>query len=281
MKIRIASDLHLEFQDLRFINNDKTDVLILAGDILVGECLHDHPPIPTQAALSSAVKPGPHQLDASRYRAFIAHIASEFPNVIVIAGNHEFYGGNWVRGITTLRKEYGVYKNIHFLENDTIKLDDITFIGATLWTNLNQQDPLTIISIKDIMNDYRQIRNDNNNYSRLHPSDTVARHSQTLSYLKSVIDQHKNEKIVVVTHHAPSMNSISAGFSDSYVMNGAFASDLSEFILDRPQIKTWIHGHTHRQQDYNIGDTRVVCNPRGYPGEYGLQFNTNFSIDLY
>jgi len=47
-------------------------------------------------------------------------------------------------------------------------------------------------------------------------------------------------------------------------MNGGFSSDLSEFIMDRPQIKYWQHGHHHNESDYMLGETRVVCNPRGY-----------------
>ena len=49
-------------------------------------------------------------------------------------------------------------------------------------------------------------------------------------------------------------------------MNGAFHSDLSSFIMDRPQIKLWTHGHMHNVSDYMIGEIRVVCNPRGYIG---------------
>jgi len=36
--------------------------------------------------------------------------------------------------------------------------------------------------------------------------------------------------------------------------------------MDRPQIKLWTHGHMHNASDYMIGETRVVCNPRGYVG---------------
>jgi hypothetical protein len=71
---------------------------------------------------------------------------------------------------------------------------------------------------------------------------------------------------VVVTHHAPTTLSIAEWFKHDTLMNGAFASDLTDFILDRPQIKLWTHGHMHNVSDYMIGDTRVVCNPRGYVG---------------
>jgi hypothetical protein len=67
---------------------------------------------------------------------------------------------------------------------------------------------------------------------------------------------------------------------DVYV-NGAYSSDLSEFILDRPQIKVWTHGHTHHEFDYMIGSTRIVCQPRGYDGyeEQSYKFKLKF-IDV-
>jgi hypothetical protein len=53
-------------------------------------------------------------------------------------------------------------------------------------------------------------------------------------------------------------------YHGDHLTNGAYSSDLSEFILDHPQIKLWTHGHTHDVFDYMIGDTRILCNPRGY-----------------
>ena len=47
-------------------------------------------------------------------------------------------------------------------------------------------------------------------------------------------------------------------------MNGGFRSNCDDFISYRPQIKLWMHGHTHEDFDYVLGETRVVCNPRGY-----------------
>jgi hypothetical protein len=61
-------------------------------------------------------------------------------------------------------------------------------------------------------------------------------------------------------------------------MNGGYHSDLSEFILDRPAIKLWTHGHTHEEFDYMIGDTRVVCNPRGYIGYEELANNFKLKV---
>ena len=66
-------------------------------------------------------------------------------------------------------------------------------------------------------------------------------------------------------------------YKSQYLMNGAYSSDLSEFILDHPQIKLWTHGHTHHPFDYVIGETRIVCNPRGYESD-GYCENSGWDI---
>jgi hypothetical protein len=87
---------------------------------------------------------------------------------------------------------------------------------------------------------------------------------------------------VVVTHHAPSKASIKPRYQGDHLMNGGYSSDLSEFILDNPQIKVWTHGHTHDHFDYMIGSTRILCNPRGYAGyeERSQEFDPGFGFDI-
>lgn len=266
MKIAIVSDLHLEIDDLQLLNTVSADVLILAGDILVAQDLHDHPKPLIPYSTEEIRKLGSRQLRAQKYRDFISRCSFQFPHVIAIAGNHEFYNGKWIGSIKTLRNEYGVYPNVHFLENDIVTINDVIFVGGTLWSDCNRGDPLTLHTLSDMMNDYRMIRHDAKGYTKLRPSHTLSRHRDTLDYFKIVIDDHKNDKIVVVSHMAPSSISIHEKFKNQYLMNGAYYSDLSEFILDRPQIKYWIHGHMHNSSDYQIGDTRIICNPRGYVG---------------
>jgi hypothetical protein len=87
-----------------------------------------------------------------------------------------------------------------------------------------------------------------------------------LKLIDEVTKYMATEKIVVVGHHAPSKLSTKPQYQDDVMVNGAYSSDLSEFILDRPMIKVWTHGHTHHTFDYMIGSTRIVCNPRGYHG---------------
>lgn len=265
MKIALASDLHLEFADIELKNTENADVLILSGDIMVAQDMHDHKEDAIQTAVGIESL-GRRQETALRFRNFLKRCSIEFPHVIYIAGNHEFYHGKFIGSLQDLRDECGKFPNVYFMEDDARKIGDITFIGCTLWTDMNKGDPLTLHAVQDMMNDYSQIRHDGLGYTKLRPIHTLERHRTSLQYIRNVVQDKFDEKFVVVGHHAPSKLSIKQKYQHDHLMNGAYSSDLSEFILDHPQIKLWTHGHTHDNFDYMIGTTRVVCNPRGYLG---------------
>ena len=270
MKIKLVSDLHLEFSDC-FINNDEgADVLILGGDIMIAQDLHDHPePANTadQAAIANGTGLGRRQMTAQRFRDFFKRCSFQFPHVIYIMGNHEFYNGKFYAGIDYMRDEVAKYPNITMLEQDMKIIDDVVFVGGTLWTNMNKRDPLTMHAIEGMMNDFRIIRNDKRNYATMSALDVAIRHDKTLGYIKHVVQEHKDKTCVVVGHHSPSFQSVNPIYAHETLMNGGYHSDLSEFIMDHPQIKLWTHGHTHHPFDYVIGETRIVCNPRGYEND--------------
>ena len=182
-------------------------------------------------------------------------------------GNHEFYHGKFYAAIDYMREECAKYPNVYMLEQDMKIIDDVVFVGGTLWTDMNRRDPLTMHAIKDMMNDFRIIRNDHRNYATMSAQDVAIRHDRTLGYIKLIVQEHKDKKCVVVGHHAPSFKSVSPQYQAQTLMNGGYASDLSEFIMDHPQIVLWTHGHMHQPFDYVIGETRVVCNPRGYEND--------------
>ena len=270
MKIKLVSDLHLEFSDIMIPNDQNYDVLILAGDIMIATDLHDHPePNNTadQAAIANATGLGRRQMAAQRFRDFLKRCSFQFPHVIYVAGNHEFYNGKWTQSLTTLSNECAKFPNVYFLEAGCKKINDVTFIGGTLWTDMNKGDPLTLHAVRDMMNDFRVIKKDLEGYTNLKPADTVVRHRHMLGYIKTVVAERPDEKFVVVGHHSPSFQSAHEMYRHDTLMNGAYHSELSEFILDRPQIKLWVHGHTHHPFDYMIGETRIVCNPRGYESD--------------
>jgi DNA repair exonuclease SbcCD nuclease subunit len=209
---------------------------------------------------------GRRQKVALRFRDFLARCSKEFPHVVYVAGNHEFYHGRWKASLDHLRTECVKYPNVYFLERDIKVINEVSFIGATLWTDCNRNDRLTILTLNGMMNDYRVIRNDEHEFARLHPDSTIQRHHQTMGYLKSVLPDMKDKKVVFVGHHGPSAKSTHPRYQYETHMNGGYRSDLDEFIMDHPQIVLWTHGHMHDPFDYMIGTTRVVCNPRGYKG---------------
>ncbi len=250
MKIKLVSDLHLEFSDINIQNTHGHDVLILSGDIMVA---------------SKVLLPNSEY--GIRFRDFLKRVSFQFPHVVYVAGNHEFYNdGKFFAGIEQLREACAVHDNVYFSERDCKQIDDILFVGGTLWTDMNKFDPLTLHAVRDMMNDYRATVNDYAGYRKLKPADTVERHKLTRDYISLIADENKDKKIVVCTHHSPSFQSCHPQYAHDKIMNGAYHSDLSELILDRPQIKLWTHGHTHHPFDYMIGECRVVCNPRGYDG---------------
>lgn len=227
----------------------------------MAEDLRRHPVVD-----AGANKLGPRQSCALRFRRFFERVSQEFPHVIHVAGNHEFYDGKWVETLLTLREESRRYPNVHFLERDAVVIDGITFVGGTLWTDLNRGDPLTMHVVGEGLNDYRLIRNDQKGYTRLRPVHSGARHRETANYIRDVVEQDPTKAYVVVTHHAPSTHSIHPKYAHQTHMNGGYASNMDDFIIAHPQIRLWAHGHLHSVSDYVVGTTRVVCNPRGYEG---------------
>jgi predicted phosphodiesterase len=280
MKIQIVSDLHLEFADINIKNNNNADVLVLSGDILIAEDLYDYPS-PDPYTPGGMENFGRRVQASIRFNDFLKRVSFQFPHVVYVAGNHELYHSKWVKGIKFLREFCSTkFSNVHFLERDMVTIDDVTFVGGTLWTDMNRGDPLTLHAVRDMMNDFRVILNDEKGFTRLKPADTVIRHRETLGYIKTVVAGMHDEKFVVVGHHSPSRLSIHPQYANQHLMNGAYHSDLSEFIMDHPQIKLWTHGHTHHCFDYMIGETRVVCNPRGYEGHEETGFDENKIVEV-
>ena len=270
MLISIYSDLHLEFgyQEL-----PGGEVLILAGDICETRSLRKefH-----QTKLLDRV-PG-----AFPCYDFFKYECAKYEKVFMVAGNHEHYHGRLDKTHNEL-KEY-LPKNICLMENNVIDYNGVTFIGATLWTDLNRFDPITIQHLRGILNDYRIIQNyyeDTGLYHKLIPEYTYKLHKNTMKFFKETIEKNRDNQVVVITHHGPSVLSIDEKYEHDVITNGGYVSDLSEFILDHENITHWVHGHMHDPVDYTIGKTRIVSNPRGYVGhEDTSKFNPNFTLEV-
>ena len=131
----------------------------------------------------------------------------------------------------------------------------------------------------DYMNDYRAITKHNNT---LTPSDTFALHNESVAYLTDILPQCK-ENTILFTHHAPSMQSVE-GLDRVAGAQGAYASDLEYLLVDNPQVKFAFHGHTHRSENYRVGQCTVISNPRGYKNyseNDGYLQALCFDVDIY
>ncbi len=258
-KILVVSDLHLEFCDFTIpdIEDEKETIVLLVGDIGIVN------------------KP-------CTYDTFITNICSRFLNVIWIMGNHEYYHRSFFLAVETLKNDTKQHTNLVILEKESVIINDIAFIGATLWTSMDNNNLRTMNEAGQRMNDYKHIRNgdsNNPNIRALTPLDTISDHQAAKEFIFSEIVAHHaaGRKTVVLTHHLPSSLSVSDMYKGNS-LNGAFVSELFEDIRDT-QPNIWAHGHTHSTCEYHIGDTYVLCNPRGYHDE-NKDFNPTLTIEI-
>jgi len=272
MKVAICSDVHLEFGQLNLENTDNAEVLILSGDICTAVDLRV-----SDSILSSA--------KTDRFMEFFTACSDRFPHVVYVMGNHEHYHGDYATSATDLKHALKHLTNVHMLDKEVFELGDHVFIGGTLWTDMNGYDEMTMHHVQRRMNDF-QICENSAEMVNYRVFDTEDDHKKVRFKIRPatltpwhVVEDHKAMRkfiedtyantppwktVVVCTHHAPSKGSEHPRYKHDTLMNGAYNSVLDQFMLDRPGIKLWTHGHTHEDFDYMVGSTRVVCNPRGY-----------------
>ena len=185
---------------------------------------------------------------------------------------------------------------IHLLENDAVIIDDVRFLGATLWTDSNDfsaaevkkaQASITDYSVISIKEWHADINNtlaeklkllptiENNKHELFTPHIAYLLHKNTLEWLESQLLTPYDGKTVIVTHHAPSLRSCGTKVNYSY------ASNLDDFIkLYAQHIDLWCHGHIHSPVDYEISGVRIVSNPKGYLQEENSEFIPNLIINI-
>jgi len=276
MKIFLTSDIHTERAHKRFIPDadypclrfdypEEADVIVLAGDI--GEWVNG--------------------LEWARHRFFNKEI-------IYVPGNHEYYRSDLIvlEELRSKAKELG----IHLLENDSVVIGNVRFLGATLWTDFNDFSAAEVEKAQASITDYsvisckKWLADKNNKLAerlKLLPITGTNKHElftpliayllnkSSLKWLESQLLTVYEGKTVIVTHHAPSLLSCGAKVNYSY------ASNLDWFIqLYAGHMNLWCHGHIHEAVDYEISGVRIISNPRGYPREGNSKFMPNLLIDV-
>jgi len=277
VKLLILSDLHLEFGVFNVPKIDY-DVVILAGDIFV---------------------PGSKAMRWARR----ADTFGDTVSIVFVPGNHEFYSGV----LQTTQKEMALSAaacKVHLLAPGEAVIEGVRFLGCTLWTDFElpiQAKAGPTVDIERAMkiaklqlHDYSSIRRAETPEAadqsmvhvkprkrRLTPEDTRALHQRDRAWLAQKLAEPFDGATVVVTHHAPHHGSLAPHYQANW-LSGAFVSELQGSFFDVPSL--WVHGHIHESFDYQVGNCRVVCNPRGYMRhgrhQENKQFNREFMVEL-
>lgn len=237
MRIQYASDLHLEFGDnTKWLKENplvpSADILVIAGDI--------------------------GYLGDANYRThpFWDWVSANFRQVIIVPGNHElykFFDINELHEGWTLE----IRPNVKVYYNSVIHLDEETdLIASTLWAYV---PPSEEYLTERCVSDFKRIRNGE---FRLSAQRFNEEHLKCRTFIQNALEESKAARIIVATHHVPSFELMSPEFKNSSI-NGAFTVELGRFISDS-RIDCWIYGHSHRNIDKTIGNTRCVSNQLGY-----------------
>jgi Icc-related predicted phosphoesterase len=240
LRVRVVSDLHADHCPIELVPGEE-DVLVIAGDVSDDQLV-------SLQIISDYV---------GRSRSV---------HVVFVLGNHDYYAGR--RGITMADIERFwstvTLPRFHFLQDKGVSILGQWFYGATLWTDLNKTDPLTVAIVACGITDFSgAILVDSRSAPiEFRPLHSVSMHLQSRTKMLDFLDRTEGS-VVVVTHHLPSMHLVDPKYGTD-AMNGAFAAtDMAEAI-EHPRVATWIHGHTHTSGDSFRSGVRFVCNPRGY-----------------
>lgn len=248
MKFQLYSDVHLEIDASLKLQGGEN--LLLAGDIMVARVFRDN----KSDARSRSMKKG--------FQKFINEECSKYKNVFYIVGNHEYYEDIWQDTIPLLRRAMEG-TNVRVMDNEFVHLDEeITLWGGTMWTSF-RESLAHRMAAASYMNDYNLIGNAET--GNLITTDFIQRQNAiSFNQLRLDVEANKGRKLLVMTHHAPTRKSTHPRYENDHLINAAYMNDYDNFIAYNPDIKVWVHGHTHDTHQYTIDTTRVYCNPRGY-----------------
>ena len=203
---------------------------------------------------------------------------------IYVPGNHDYYRQESMEGAERVAAEKVKGTNVFLANPNEYFFHGTRFLGCTMWTDyeLFGNAMASMGHAGNGMNDHRLIRTSAGAGSHGSTAFTVLhalqRHKRELAWLESKLAEPFDGPTVVVTHHLPSLKSVLERF-DEDPLTPAFASSL-DWLIEKYQPTLWIHGHTHDSCDYNIGETRVICNPCGYQHEPNPEFRWDLVVEI-
>ncbi|SPO04278.1 related to Ser/Thr protein phosphatase superfamily [Cephalotrichum gorgonifer] len=240
-QFQILSDLHLELgqQYSTYTFPATAPNLILAGDI--GLLTH---------------------YDA--YLSFLHKQTSRYERVFLVLGNHEYYGLDHATALSTAQKLEGESRlkgKLSLLQQTRVDLPGaVTVLGCTLWSSVPEE-------AKDVVgrkvNDFSRIEDWTvDSHNKAHKSDLT----WLMAELDDILLDDSERSVLVVTHHAPSVQETSRPEHLGNPWTSAFATDILSNEEDEAWglVKYWVYGHTHFSTEFEKCGIRVFSNQRGY-----------------
>jgi predicted phosphodiesterase len=240
VKLLVLSDIHTEFHadgGESFTQSlPEAGVCVLAGDVS----------------------------NAKGLRATLQRFIEKYAHVVYVHGNHEFYGSDRDSVCAHTKALAKAHRGFHWLDNDSVQINGVKFIGTPLWFRWDALNPL----FYENMSDFSQIEG----FSHW----VYEENAKALGFLQEEVERDS----VVITHYLPAPRSVAPQYRGSQ-LNRFFLCDVEKPLIQARKPKLWIHGHTHTSMDYRIGPTRVLCNPFGYARyEENRQFNPNLIVEV-
>ena len=230
------------------------DVLVLAGDIH-SQCFH---------------------------HLFLEHIPARI-KIVLIAGNHEYYNGEFHTVNSYLKSLETTFPNLTVLQDSSTKIDGVDFFGGTMFTDfsLAGYNPLAELDAARSIADFRLskiVDARTGELRRWTTEDHKDCHENFTQNLRSWLKRTEgSDRRVVISHFVPAEQVIHPRWRMSG-LNPYFTVDMTKY-MGWPGL--WLYGHTHDSGDIMVGDTRLVCNPYGYrDGAENLHFNDNLILDI-
>ena len=273
--LRIFSDIHLDF-DLKNqeayvspdqvwqpkpLAEDSSSILVLAGDLW------------TDNLAFKALPNG---------ESWIGHVAKRFKHVIVVLGNHDYWGLSLQSAPRKAKDAVSQLPNVTLLEQDSVVVDGIKFVGGTLWTDYGR-DPIAMVTARSFMKDYKRITfGESRVRRRVSPQDMFEVHRQTARYIfNNCQADEPGQPVIIVTHMAPHERSVDERYSNDKLLNQAYFTNLEESVQTHcKDVWLWIHGHIHAPVDYMLYTVRVLSNPRGYESYEGSPYDPLHQLRL-
>lgn len=242
MNIKLVSDLHLDGNNgspetlAESLASPLVDILVIAGDMTESD--------------------NPAYLDKC-----FNEFCKRFPQVIFVAGNHEYWHKNPETVIPNLRKFEEFYPNLKILDNEFFEINGKRFYGGTSWYSLDD------FGKRVLFYNFADSWCINGGFGKVR--DFI---NKTHSQFREGLHSLKKDDIVI-THHAPNHRSIPEKYARN-PFNDFYVNKWENWVWEK-EPGLWMHGHIHQRKSYMFNKTWVQANPRGWFFE-----KTRFEPDL-